>query len=112
MNTKEMIAVMAAFDEGKQIQWREADGSPKSDWQDIRSPIWNWQAIHYRVKPEPEYVWGYTYDYGDGKVHTSFYSEKFVRAWEKENNTQMGSGPHFVRKERWIKDPTYNGDTK
>lgn len=54
MNTKEMIAVMQAYDEGKTIQVRFADY--ESDWGPCPKPIWNWNDFEYRIKPEPRYL--------------------------------------------------------
>lgn len=49
MTTKEMIAVMQAYDEGKQIQQRLINNST---WADCPSPKWKWDASEYRIKPE------------------------------------------------------------
>lgn len=54
MNTKEMIAVMQAYDEGGTIQMRFADY--KSDWGPCPIPIWNWSDFEYRVQPAPRYL--------------------------------------------------------
>lgn len=48
--TKEMIEVMQAFDEGKQIQLLCDDGI----WRDTNKPCWGWDEINYRIKPEPK----------------------------------------------------------
>jgi hypothetical protein len=52
MSTKEMIAVMQAFDDGKVIQFKGDLGT----WQDC-NPSWNWSEYEYRVKPEPREWW-------------------------------------------------------
>lgn len=53
MTTKEMIAVMQAYEEGRQIQckrpWEE-----ELDWVDASSPVWNWHSFDYRIKPRKE----------------------------------------------------------
>lgn len=48
--TKERIAVMQAYVDGKQIQWECSDDK----WVDVSDPSW---SIHnnFRVKPEPKY---------------------------------------------------------
>lgn len=46
--TKEKIAVMQAFADGKQIQ-RSKDGIR---WVDDEEPIWDWSMFYYRVKTE------------------------------------------------------------
>ena len=50
METEKIISVMQAFDEGKQIEFREKG---KDEWCGIPTPHWNWEKYDYRVKPEP-----------------------------------------------------------
>ena len=51
MTTKEMIAVMQAYEDGKKIQMSTLCG-----WQDLSDcePLWNWGDTNYRIKPEEE----------------------------------------------------------
>lgn len=49
----EMCAVMQAFKNGKQIEYKLSE---TSDWVEVSNPIWNWGGLDYRVKPEPKYV--------------------------------------------------------
>jgi hypothetical protein len=61
----EMIAVMQAAKEGKQIQSRPYKCScckpPKEcTWRDDNNPAWNWRIHDYRVKPEPRRWRGHT----------------------------------------------------
>lgn len=55
MTTKEKIAVMQAWEDGKIIQVANQN---QSDWTDmdnnIVNPMWNWQIMKYRIKPEPK----------------------------------------------------------
>lgn len=54
--TAEMIAVMQAYVDGKEI---EMCAYGTCDWLVIplnRQPLWNWGDYSYRVKPEPEYI--------------------------------------------------------
>ena len=62
MTTKEMIAVMQAFEEGKTIEYNAKWGSDAGKWDEIDDPVWDWHACNYRVKPEPKefYVVGYS----------------------------------------------------
>ena len=47
MNTKEMIAVMQAYEDGKRIEGKLlAD----PDWYDIEKPLWDWDSFVYRIK--------------------------------------------------------------
>ena len=48
MNTKEMIAVMQAYEDGKQIEgklWHDPD------WYNVEKPLWDWDSFVYRIKP-------------------------------------------------------------
>lgn len=47
MTTKEKIAVMQAYEDGKTIQFYSY-----GEWEDIDVPAWNWASVDYRVKPE------------------------------------------------------------
>lgn len=48
--TKERIAVMQAYVDGKQIQGKCSDGK----WADVQEPSWSING-NFRVKPEPKY---------------------------------------------------------
>lgn len=48
--TKERIAVMQAYVDGKQIQWECSDGK----WAYVPEPSWSINE-NFRVKPEPKY---------------------------------------------------------
>ena len=50
--TKEIIEVMQAYDRGEQVQLLDIDGN----WEDIKSPNWNWCKRDYRVKPKKKYI--------------------------------------------------------
>lgn len=52
ITTKEMIAVMQAYENGKQIQGRF--WCKTGHWIDIPVPGWNWGLFEYRIKPEKE----------------------------------------------------------
>lgn len=51
--TKEKIAIMQAYEDGKKI---EVCGKIENVWYSTTSPDWNWANCDYRIKPEPEYV--------------------------------------------------------
>jgi hypothetical protein len=53
MTPKEIIQVVSAFEEGKEIQFR-GHGCP---WVTEPSPVWNFFLYEYRVKPEPFECW-------------------------------------------------------
>lgn len=54
MNTKEMIDVMQAYLNGKEIEYcnRLWDTSDDDLWTETDSPSWNWSAYEFRVKPD------------------------------------------------------------
>ena len=52
--TKEMIEVMQAYVDGKEIEYTNKN-SPM-DWLKTKDPLWDWNASDYRVKQAPEYV--------------------------------------------------------
>jgi hypothetical protein len=52
MNTKEKIAVMEAFLDGKRIQFKFG-AADWLDWNSEHEPDWAWHRVDYRIKPEP-----------------------------------------------------------
>ena len=50
--TKEMIAVMQAYADGKGIEYSFI----KDSWYDDKNPCWNLVDYNYRVKEAPEYI--------------------------------------------------------
>lgn len=54
MTTKEMIAVMKAYEEGKKIEYKT---TTYGTWKDMDFvPNWNWGEYDYRIKPEEKPV--------------------------------------------------------
>lgn len=51
--TKEKIAIMQAFEDGKKI---ELYSKTDNVWYNATSPDWNWATCDYRINPEHEYV--------------------------------------------------------
>lgn len=56
MTHDEMIAVILAHKAGKVIQCRDKLPTRRS-WDDVPCPVWNFERIEYRIKPEPGEVW-------------------------------------------------------
>lgn len=50
--TKQCIAVMQAYADGKQL---ELFDKYKNEWVDVVDPTWNWYNNVYRIKPESSY---------------------------------------------------------
>lgn len=52
MNTKEKIEVMQAYLDGRKLE-AQHPGSPNwTDWIAEREPIWNWEMVFFRIKPQ------------------------------------------------------------
>ena len=51
--TKRAIAVMQAYADGKEIEFR----SKQHGWMLVKEPGWQWYDFEYRVKPEPFSCW-------------------------------------------------------
>ena len=50
MSTEDKIAVMQAFEDGKDL---EVANKGEERWVSTVMPIWNWVAYNYRIKPAP-----------------------------------------------------------
>ena len=51
--TKEKIAIMQAFVDGEEVEFRHDDGP----WKTLPNNLdvtWAWSELYYRIKPEPE----------------------------------------------------------
>lgn len=51
ITTKEKIAVMQAYDDGKTVLYRD---KKEYDWYETHDPLWDWDTFDYRVKPDPK----------------------------------------------------------
>ncbi len=51
MTNNEIIAVVDAHSAGKVIQGRRRNAP--DTWDEIPIPVWNFESLDYRVKPEP-----------------------------------------------------------
>lgn len=56
MTTKEKIAVMQAWLDGKTIQYKDKDEKEWLTWDESSTfePVWAWIELDYRIKPEPK----------------------------------------------------------
>ena len=54
MSPQEMIDVIQAHKDGKQIQFLYKTEKPSSDncWLDAKTPTWNFTSYNYRIKPK------------------------------------------------------------
>jgi len=88
---KEMIAVMQAAEEGKEIESARlpnCDEGSTMCWDLDRRPFWNWLHEDYRVKPaEPKKIFVNWYPDGSGCFHQSL--EVAKRSLCPANGTTM-----------------------
>ena len=76
MNTKEKIAVMQAFVEGKEIQ---VSTRHSTEWKRlVWMPEWDWTSYNYRIKPEPKFVYINVYtELYDGVTESARHFSKY-----------------------------------
>ena len=55
MGTKDMIKIMQAYADGKEIQVALKDYNVWENPLYIGIPLWNWEKYKYRIKPELKY---------------------------------------------------------
>lgn len=53
--TREKIAVMQAYADGKKIEFDAESKDVWESWESREEPNWNWEENDYRIKPEPKY---------------------------------------------------------
>lgn len=72
MTDDEIIAVVQAHKEGKQIQAvGVCEGDRDINWRDVHLFYWDFQHYNYRVKPEPRKPrewWAEVYPDGSGQI--------------------------------------------
>ncbi len=116
MTTKEQIAVMKAFAEGKPIEV-SCRLSLNREWEDVKpgvEPSWDWMFFDYRIKDTRKFMtkrqlteW---VSRGNGVYRTSndVISNIFHYA-EREENVELKDGELLIRRfgsDKWIK-PLY-----
>ena len=76
MTIEEMIAVLEAAKEGKEIEYRirpeYARSAAEGSWKKKVSSDWNFARWEYRVRREPKEVWVNEYDHGMLAAHGSY----------------------------------------
>jgi hypothetical protein len=73
--TKEKIAIMQAFEDGKPIEMKNASSAQWSTLSMGKSadPIWNWGSCDYRIKQEPKVVYiNYYEDYEESEGYSPY----------------------------------------
>lgn len=69
---QEKIAVMQAAERGEAIQSSGAFScQAPCDWEDDNTPNWDWDALEYRVKPEPRVL--YANEFQERGLSTNHY---------------------------------------
>lgn len=76
MEIREMIEVLQAFEEGKEIEMQFVNNL--NAWCIARTPTWDFPNINYRAKPQPT-------------------REEITEKWVKDNNIVVGSKVRVVK---------------
>lgn len=93
MTIDEMIAVLQAAKEGKNIEFSHYSGrrdgenigrscAKSPEWRRAFTPTWNFHKYEYRVKPEPQRLWANECASG---CMTFFDSKSEAEAWALKN---------------------------
>jgi len=67
MTHNEMIAVIQADRDGKEVEWRPT-GAER--WR-LATPLWDFDTCEYRIKPEPKAIWVNEYEDGSLRGHNT-----------------------------------------
>jgi hypothetical protein len=103
--TKEMIAVMQAHCDGKQIEYTQNN---EDNWVMVCEPSWNWKGSKYRVKPESQYQ-HQPFDFTDaerliGKIVRSKDDNNFLGMITSVSMDSVAIGGVFLRHKGLLKD--------
>jgi hypothetical protein len=74
--TKEAVAIMLAYIDGKAIEYR-SEGSPL--WKETKRPAWDFHGNEYRIKPDP---W-------EGEIWVHENGSAYVNVQNGNKNTMM-----------------------
>lgn len=90
MTPKEIINVLQAFEEGKEIEYREKNS--KIPWKVASTPCWNFHNYNYQVKQKEKELYQYLiYDKPSNIYHTTsrFYENAFDLQSNLSNNWEI-----------------------
>lgn len=85
MTPQEMIDVIQAYADGKEIERRSTGNARPKDWTPITTPAWNFASNDYRVKP-PAAMWQYYFMNVNCTTQSEY--DKNCKCWWDE-----GTGP-------------------
>ena len=81
MTHDEMIAVIQAHKDGKQIEYLL---KPVDRWVEIHDPQWDFLHYDYRIKPEPR-EWYLAIQHGTNSASHTFYNTERLERWKHEH---------------------------
>ena len=81
-STKEKVAIMLAYINGKIIERKNSLGK----WVIILEPVWNWADIKYRIQPEPVEIW------------VNIYSTNIILPHYSKESALSANNSHAIRK--------------
>ena len=98
-STKEMIEVMQAYEDGKKIEYYSRISNR---WETAISPIWSWEYLDYRIKPEPKrkeskVIW--VNEYEDG-YHVPFETEEIAKKEARNERNITSIAVRYVREDQ------------
>lgn len=88
-NAKDYLPLVQALADGKVIQWLNHAGI----WEDSNELSTVWDPAHYRVKPEPEELWGI---YGLNGNRLFIGPRPATDAWRRRNDDVIVTVKRFV----------------
>ncbi len=108
--TKEMIAVMQAYCDGKEIEYSINTGM---SWKEVKNPSWNWASADYRVKEEPKYQ---PFDFNSaktllGKLVKTKDNSKCICMITAVYDTTIGIGDITIRYENLLEEFLFLDDS-
>lgn len=96
MNIQEQIAVMQAFDNGKEIECVDRyEGILQ--WEPCKIPVWNWKDYTYRIAQPKKW-------YRVGLFHSDYNGEYVICTENKFHEEEFPNNPFFVQ---WLTDRVY-----
>lgn len=90
----EMIAVINAYQQGKELQRRQWNTGAFEDWKDCGLIAWDFSKTEYRIKPEPPKLREWWVAIFGGNIFTTAKTENELREFR---NIPAGSDIRLVR---------------
>ena len=93
MNTKDMIEIMQAYLDDKDIE--VCNKASKFNWVNIVIPSWDWISSDYRIKPKPKELWVNEDDFEGDDVFIAYQSKAEAVNAHKHSITKTETAVHY-----------------